>query len=372
MEPKEEIITPGEFIRDELEERGWSQRDLAHILNRTPTVVSELIKGRRSITPQTARELSAAFGSSAEFWLNLEAAYQLKKVSTSVLDVERRAKMFAHAPIKEIEGRGWIKGSLDPIELENELCRFFKIDQINSESQVKIAARQSVAEDFLSAPQIAWCYRAIHLASAVHSAPFKKQNLLAALPDLRGLAQDPTLTRHVPRVLADAGVRFVIVEQLKSCKIDGAALWDGGVPILALSLRYGRVDWFWHTLLHEVSHLINEDSYQMIDIDLHSKEIPSWSIKVDLEERANRDASSTLIRPEDLDSFIKRVGPLYSKTRIIQFANRIKIHPAIVVGQLQHRGEIGWQANREMLVDIRAFVFGSAMADGFGYRPEVI
>jgi len=50
-----EVFAPGEFIREELEVRGWSQNDLAAILGRPPRVVSEVVTGKRAITPETAK-----------------------------------------------------------------------------------------------------------------------------------------------------------------------------------------------------------------------------------------------------------------------------------------------------------------------------
>ena len=67
-----------------------------------------------------------------------------------------------------------------------------------------------------------------------------------------------------------------------------------------------------------------------------------------------------------MDSFIRRVGPLYSKQRIVQFAHRVKIHPGIIVGQLQNRDEIGYSANREMLTKVREVVAQTALTDGWG------
>jgi HTH-type transcriptional regulator/antitoxin HigA len=67
-----------------------------------------------------------------------------------------------------------------------------------------------------------------------------------------------------------------------------------------------------------------------------------------------------------LSSFIVRVRPMYSKNRIVQFANRARIHPGIIVGQLQHRGEIGYAANREMLAKVREIIANSAITDGWG------
>lgn len=71
-----EGFLPGEFISEELGERGWSQVNLAEIIGKTPGMVNELIKGKRKVTPDIAERLSGAFGTSAEYWTNLETAYQ--------------------------------------------------------------------------------------------------------------------------------------------------------------------------------------------------------------------------------------------------------------------------------------------------------
>ena len=65
-----EVSPPGRLLQREIDERGWLQADLAHILGRSPTVVNDLIKGKRGITPETARGLADALGTSAQFWLN--------------------------------------------------------------------------------------------------------------------------------------------------------------------------------------------------------------------------------------------------------------------------------------------------------------
>jgi len=50
---------------------------------------------------------------------------------------------------------------------------------------------------------------------------------------------------------------------------------------------------------------------------------------------------------------------------VVQFANKVKIHPGIVVGQLQHRNELGYSALRDMLVKIREVVTTTALTDGW-------
>lgn len=79
-----EVFPPGEILRDELEERGWTQTDLAEIIGRPVGLVNEIIKGKRGISPETAREFSAAFGTSPEFWMNLDAIYQLSRINSGV------------------------------------------------------------------------------------------------------------------------------------------------------------------------------------------------------------------------------------------------------------------------------------------------
>lgn len=70
-------IPPGETLAEELEARGMSQRELARLMNRPPQVVNEIIRAKKAITPETALDLERVFGVSAQFWLNLEARYQL-------------------------------------------------------------------------------------------------------------------------------------------------------------------------------------------------------------------------------------------------------------------------------------------------------
>ncbi len=80
-------------------------------------------------------------------------------------------------------------------------------------------------------------------------------------------------------------------------------------------------------------------------------------------------ACNFLVPKQEIESFIARVRPLYSRVRINQFANRIQVHPGIIVGQLQHRKEIKYSQGREMLVKVRESVIQSAVTDGWGHYP---
>ena len=70
-----EAFPPGDFLKEELEARNWSQVELAEIIGRQPYVVNELIMGKRPITPEIAKALGEAFNTSAQYWINLESIY---------------------------------------------------------------------------------------------------------------------------------------------------------------------------------------------------------------------------------------------------------------------------------------------------------
>jgi HTH-type transcriptional regulator/antitoxin HigA len=60
-----------------LKARGWTQSDLARVVGRPLQTVNQIIRGRKRITAETAKELGVALGTGPEVWLNLETAYQL-------------------------------------------------------------------------------------------------------------------------------------------------------------------------------------------------------------------------------------------------------------------------------------------------------
>ena len=85
---KIEVLSPGELIRQEICERGWTQGDLAEILGLPIALVNQVVNDRRGITPRTAMALGAAFGTSAESWMTLYNAYRLAKVKAKLAEKE--------------------------------------------------------------------------------------------------------------------------------------------------------------------------------------------------------------------------------------------------------------------------------------------
>lgn len=71
-------IHPGEILADELEELGITPTELARQINVPPNRVTQIIHGQRAITGDTALRLGHWFRTSAAFWLNLQATYELR------------------------------------------------------------------------------------------------------------------------------------------------------------------------------------------------------------------------------------------------------------------------------------------------------
>ncbi|MCA9830507.1 MAG: HigA family addiction module antitoxin [Dehalococcoidia bacterium] len=358
-----EVFPPSVYIREELEERGWTQADLAEILGVDVSGIVQILNDRRGITADTARGLAEAFGTNAETWLRIDARYRLHSASSRP-GTRLRAHIYAKAPVRELVKRGWIDGSSNPDVLAQDVCRFLGIVSLDdTPSPIPHAARKATSYAESSPGQIAWLCRVAQLAPAAPVVrPFSPPKLPELVVKLRTLARNLPDVRRVPALLAEYGIRFLVVEALPSSKMDGVTYWlDKNSPVIALSLRGGKLNGFWHTLLHELAHVKNRDG-AVVDYDLSFEEghLPP------IEEAANRFAVETLVDPHHLASFINRVGPAYSLTRIIGFAEKMEVHPAIIIGQLAYRKEISWARFGRQLPSIRELVASTALTDGWG------
>jgi addiction module HigA family antidote len=84
---------PGEILRDELAELGLSANAFAAKIKVPTNRVTEILAGRRSITAETALRLGRFFGTSAQFWMNLQGNYDLKAAAAeSGKDIVRQVR----------------------------------------------------------------------------------------------------------------------------------------------------------------------------------------------------------------------------------------------------------------------------------------
>ncbi len=229
-------------------------------------------------------------------------------------------------------------------EYENQLARIPKKFTISDDvSKLKFfrevhSNRKSEAlyrkrDDANSALSVYWLSRVKELASfyASFNNVAKFDGITKAdLKQIATLSHDVKNLTILEDFFAERGIIFVTEQSLSGLKLDGAVfMLNSGQAVVALSLRYKRLDYFWFTLMHELAHLC-----------LHVDQLGS-PILEDLDSEAQ-----SLIELEAdklaLNSFVPRniwrnCPPKYSfsEESVIDFANEMGIHPTIVAGRLR-------------------------------------
>jgi HTH-type transcriptional regulator/antitoxin HigA len=358
-----EVFPPGEFLRDELEARGWNQTEFSEIIGREPRLVNEIVLGKRAITPETAQELAAALGTSAQFWMNLESAYQLSKAAPrSVEKIAREAALRGRFPAREMIKRGWIRAGKLTEELETSILSFFEISSVGDQIQFGHAARRNYVGD-LTIIQWAWLFRVRQLAKALQTTRYSEAKLRAAIPELERLMAEPEEVRHVPRILSECGVRFVIVEPIPGSKIDGVCFWldENQSPVIGLSLKGDQIDRFWFNLWHEIEHVLRGDGKDGIIVD----DFDAAPSEEEYEQAANSGAANHCVPTKAMNDFVARLHPMYSDKNLIGFSMLMGRHPGIVAGQLQKKLN-RWDLFKKHQIKIRYLIIQTALTDGYG------
>ena len=365
-----EYKTPGQLIAALLKERGWSNRVLALVLGVKDPVVSKMVSGKRPVDAAMAVLLEEVFSVSAERFVGLQSSYDLAKARIEVQpDSKRatRAHIYGELPVPEMVRRGWINVD-DPRDsdlLETELCRFFRVNRIEDAGVFSFAAKQTDASTEATAAQLAWLHRVKMIASGMLIGSYSPQSLEIAISKIKLLRSHPEHMERVPRILAEAGVRFVIVETLPSAKIDGVCFWlNERSPVIGMTLRFDRIDNFLFVLRHELEHVRRRDGLTspVLDIELDGSTDSTLEVQ---EREANKAAQEFCVPEKMMNAFIARKAPYFSERDLLGFAKTLKVHPGLVAGQLQRRtGQ--YNKFRSHLAKVREFVAPAAEVDGWG------
>lgn len=362
-----QVLAPGEFLKQELHCRGWSQVELAEILARPPRLISEIISGKRAITPETAKGLEAALGTSAELWMNLEAGYQLSRTRIETSTVSRRARLYDRFPVKDLLRRGWVRKANDLEALEANFCHFFEIKSVDDIPTFGHAAKKRTYDSAPLVLQLAWLKRAKQLAETIEAKAFHVAALKDVIRELKGCLRNAEDVKKAAVLLLKAGVRLVVVEFLPGAKLDGACFWikNSKSPVIALSLRLDRIDNFWHTLFHEIDHVLHAEGKEEPIVELFETDnIGALGLPVE-EQRANAHAASYCVDQEAFEAWVARTARVDSRASIVTFAERVGVHPGLVVGQLQYRGIIPYSFHRDLLEKVRRLVISATPTDGY-------
>lgn len=359
---------PGRYIKEEMEERGWSQRDLAFILGVSEQAINPILNGKRGISPEMAKALGEAFDVPAEFFANLQQAYDLAQARTPDASVAVRRTMQSVYPIREMIKRGWIEQT-DANMLQIQLTRFFGEEKLDEVPHFAHAAKKTPG-DILPA-QTAWLYRVRQIARSISVPVYSEKALRSAITnDFPSLLYAPDEVRQVPRILTECGVKLIFVEKLSNSKIDGVCFWLDGVPVIGMSLQYDRIDNFWFVLRHECEHVLNQHGKEkpmgMVDLDLDAV-----TVSIPEEERVANDAASDFCAPsERLDAWLKRKQPYYYERDVLAFSRTVQRHPGIVIGQIRKKLN-RYDYLTRYLVKIRHYVLPVSLADGWGQAVPV-
>ena len=365
--------TPGQLLGDLLEQRGWSRRVLAAVLGVEESRISRLASDQRPLTAEVALALEDVFGVPAEQFLELQRAFDLEKARLAVRpDPKRRtrAHLYGGLPVSEMIKRGWLDATdvRDVPAVEAALMKFFDAPSVDQIEILPLAAKKTQVGSEVTPVQIAWLYRVREIASDMIVSTYSPKAVRSALPRLNALLGAKEEARKVPRILAECGIRYVLVESLATAKIDGACFWlNPSSPVIAMTLRYDRIDNFWFVLRHELEHVLRQDGQTSMVVDFELEgDRAGVGPEVSEAERAANEAAADFCVPRDLlKRFIDRKAPFFPERDIIGFARTANLHPGLVAGQLQHYTK-RYDRFRKHLVKIRSVVAPSAVVDGWG------
>ena len=379
--PSIPIDHPGTFIEEELDARGWAQADLAYILGMDVSQLNKLIKGATSITPDSAIALGDAFDMPAEFFMNLQKSYDLYNAKRPDPGVKTRATWLSKFPVRDMIKRGWLEETEADL-LDLQMMRFFDANRIEDIPLVGSipcahAAKKTTNYDEITGAQLVWLHRVRKIASRAHAPEYGSERLRNALSDIRAHMLDSEDFAEIPRILLNCGVRVVFVEPLPGAKIDGVCTWINDQPVIGLSLRLNRPDNLCFVLRHEIEHVLQEDGKSVLytHVDVFEPDRDESSLP-DEERRADAAAAEFLIPQEKLSSFMLRKGKWISETDVLAFAARHNIHPAIVIGQIQHRrhaegDERAFAFLRRYLTKVHEAFMSWPLRDGWGKIAEI-
>ena len=323
---------PGATIKEQLNDRGMSQKEFAARMDMSEKHISNLINGDVLLTPETAVRLEMVLGVPAKFWNNLEAIYReklIKAKAENAMDADiEMAKQF---PYSEMAKFGWVLETRDAKERVVYLRKFFEVVELSllrNDKITRIACRRLAITEKSDLALMAWAQEAKIKARDIKTAPINIKGLIAAMPEIRKMTmlKPKDFCPQIKNCLADCGIALVFLPHLKGSFLQGASFMDGNKIVVGLTTRGKDADKFWFSLFHELAHIALGHVGQ-----------PGGTSEDD-EKAADKWSSDTLITDEDFEAFRKDRD--YSERSVIQFAKTQGIAPGIVVGRMQLEGLI--------------------------------
>ncbi|GAA1259457.1 hypothetical protein GCM10009677_08090 [Sphaerisporangium rubeum] len=329
----DQAIPPGDTLRELLDERNMTQRDLATRLDMSPKHVNQLIQGLVPLSSDMAHRLELVTGTPARLWNRLEAEYRTALIRLRPgLHTSEYMEWLQNQPVRELIKRGVLPdGKVDDHSRIEQLLAFFAVANLEAWKELygapAVAFRKSTTLSSKAHALPAWLRMGELQAEEVVCDAYDARGLRRSLTELRALTlRDPAVFKdQIQEICARCGVAVVFVDEIQGCRASGATLHRGAKKIIILSSRYKTDDHFWFTLFHEIGHVLN-----------HQEE----KVRIDVEGAQEKDAkeleadafASELLIPRD---YVDELRTLKSKVDVVRFADKIGIAPGIVVARLQ-------------------------------------
>jgi len=321
---------PGFTIKEQLVDRGMSQKEFAARMALSEKHVSRLINGEVQLTPDVAIRLEMVLGIPAKFWNNLEAIYRekLERVNQEN-EMDEDIELVKKFPYKEMVKYGWVESTLRAEDRVISLRKHFEVVRltlVNQSGITRIACRRTAETEKADYALLAWAQQAKIEARQRKTMPINIEKLVSELPAIREMTcMDPS--EFCPKLiasLADCGIALVFLPHIGGSFLHGASFYDGNKIVLGLTVRGRDADKFWFSLFHELGHIVLG----------HISQIEGTS---DADE-ANADlfARNHLIPLSPFNEFV--LSGQITREAIISFAKDIGIDVGIVVGRLQKEG----------------------------------
>lgn len=323
---------PGATIKEQLNDRGMSQKEFAARMDMSEKHISRLINGDVQLTPEVAVRLEVVLGVPAKFWNNLEAIYREKLVKVEAENaMEADETLAKQLPYREMAKFGWVPETRDSKEKVVNLRKYFEVVELSllENNQItRIACRRLAVTEKSDFALLAWAQEAKIKAREVKTEPINIKELINIIPDIRLMTvmKPKEFCPKIKDMLAECGIALIFLPHLQGSFLQGASFMDGNKIVVGMTARGKDADKFWFSLFHEFAHIILG----------HIGQINGTSD--DDENNANEWSRDILIPVADFEEFVENSS--FSESSVRSFAKQQGIAPGIVVGRLQNEGFI--------------------------------
>jgi HTH-type transcriptional regulator / antitoxin HigA len=340
-------VGPGQYIKDFLEDRGWSQEELAELIDLSPKQLSQIINNKVRITIETARLLAKAFETSAELWINLDTQYRLSIESDSKKEnaTERKLKIMKRMPASEILKKGWFSGDKTAEGYENLYRAIWSVDpddnSVYEKQEHKYCARQKKDDlEYTNNYTLTWRKVAGIKSKAIIVPQYNKRKL----EDIAcSYSKYTSMKDGIARLITDlneAGIKFIVLSHLTKTYLDGACFLDKDNPVIVFTGRYDRVDNFWFTLAHEIAHVLLHLDKKKCDAFLD--DIVDYVDGDEREMEADAKAEEMLRVGEILQKSQPYLN-YFSEVKLKKITDELQIEESVILGVLQHKGHVDYR-----------------------------